>query len=226
MTWLELLVLALASMFWPTLILIVVLGLRSPQPVRILSGFLVGGLLATVSTGIALTLVLQGSSLFNESAHVTDPVIYITMGAISLLVAVVLHRRSPAAPKQSNPAPSAGSKPSLMTQLVERGAVAAFAVGIVLNILPGTFPIVALKNIAELDASNTAKIATIIVFYLIMFTFVEAPLIGYLFAPDRTRVTVDGLNGWLGQNKRGVLVYVIAGVGVYLIARGVVEIIR
>ena len=45
--WLELLVLATASMFWPTLIAIVVLALRISHPVKILVWFMAGGLLTT-----------------------------------------------------------------------------------------------------------------------------------------------------------------------------------
>ena len=56
--WLELLVLALASTFWPTLILIVVLALRLDRPVKILVWFLIGGLLTTVSVGIAVVFAL------------------------------------------------------------------------------------------------------------------------------------------------------------------------
>ena len=59
--WLELLVLALASTFWPTLILIVVLALRLDRPVKILVWFLIGGLLTTVSVGIAVVFALISS---------------------------------------------------------------------------------------------------------------------------------------------------------------------
>ncbi len=77
------------------------------------------------------------------------------------------------------------------------GAPVAFAAGVVLNILPGTFPIVALKDIAEVNASNTAKVAAIVVFYLIMFAFVEVPIVSYVFVPERTTVVVDNFNDWL-----------------------------
>ena len=99
----------------------------------------------------------------------------------------------------------------------------AFAAGVVLNILPGTFPIVALKDIAELDASNTVKVAAIVVFYVIMFTFVEVPIVAYQFAPKRTAATMNEAEDWLALNKLRVAVYVIAVVGVYLLVRGTVD---
>jgi hypothetical protein len=84
---------------------------------------------------------------------------------------------------------------------------------------------VALKDIAQLDASDGAKIATIIVFYVIMFAFVEIPIVAYLFAPARTITTVDNFNAWLGRNGRRVAVYVLAVVGAYLIVRGIVQLL-
>ena len=225
--WLELLVLAIASMFWPTLIVVVVLALGSSRPIRLLFGFLVGGLITTVAIGTAVVFALEGTSLVSGSSPSVDPVINITMGVLSLLAAYVLNRRSkrPAEPK-AEVAPTKPKKPSYMQRAVEKGAVAAFGAGVILNIVPGTFPIIAMKNIAELDASDAAKVATIIGFYVIMFAFVEVPLIAYLFAPERTTAKVDDFNAWLGRNGHRLAVYVIAAVGVYFTVKGVVEIFR
>jgi hypothetical protein len=90
-------------------------------------------------------------------------------------------------------------------------------------VIPGTFPIVAMKDIAELDASNGTKVATIIVFYVIMFAFVEVPIVAYLFVPERTTVVVNAFNEWLKRNGRRVAAYALAAVGVYLTARGIVQ---
>ena len=79
-------------------------------------------------------------------------------------------------------------------------APVAFAAGVVLNIVPGTFPIVALKDIAQLNASDGAKLAVIVVFYVIMFAFVEIPIVAYLIAPERTTVAVNAFSAWLKRN--------------------------
>jgi hypothetical protein len=223
-TWLELVVLALASMFWPTLIVIVVFALHSAQPVKILFGFLAGGLLATISCGIAFTFALEGSSLFSGSTPTVGPAIDISMGLLSLLAAYALNRRAQrASPALASRDDQAETKPSRMQRVVERGALPAFAAGIVLNLVPGTFPIVALKNIAELSSGNAVKVLTIASFYVIMFTFVEVPLVAYLFSPMRTTASVNDLNVWLGRNGRRLMVYVIAGVGAYLTVRGLLQ---
>ena len=232
--WLELLVLALASMFWPTLIVIVVLALRVSHPVKILFWFLVGGLLTTVSVGIAVVFALQGASFMSGSTPTIDPVVYITTGLLSLLAAFVLLRRQGRAHERSlaqakseeRTARDPGSKPPLTQRVVESGASVAFVSGIVLNIVPGTFPLVALKDIAQLDASNAAKVATIVVFYVIMFAFIEVPIVAYQFAPERTTASVNEFNAWLGRNGRRVAAYVLATVGLYLTVHGVVQLFR
>ena len=224
-TWLELLLLAFASMFWPTLIVIVVLALRVSQPVKILFWFLVGGLLTTVTVGIAVVFALQGASFMNGSKPTIDPVIDIVIGLLSILGAGALLRRAdrPQPAEEPSDAPAPGKKRPLTERAVDRGAPVAFVAGIVLNVVPGTFPIVALKDIAELDASNGAKVATIIVFYVIMFAFVEVPIVAYLFVPERTTVAVNAFNDWLKRNGRRVAAYVLAGVGVYLTIRGIIQ---
>jgi Sap, sulfolipid-1-addressing protein len=225
-TWLELLVLAFASMFWPTLIVIVVLALRVSHPIKILTWFLVGGLLTTISVGIVIVFELQGSSLVSGSSPTIDSPVYITMGLLSLLAAFALLRRTnraPAKPRHETKASSANTKPPLTERAVGRGAPVAFAAGVVLNILPGTFPIVALKDIAEVNASNAAKVAAIVVFYLIMFAFVEVPIVAFVFAPERTTVAVNNFNDWLKRNGRRVAAYVLAVVGVYLTVRGILQ---
>ena len=226
--WLELLVLALASTFWPTLILIVVLALRLDRPIKILVWFLIGGLLTTVSVGIAVVFALQDASFMTGSHPQADPAVDIAAGLLSLLAAFALSRRSrkaPVATAEAPDVPAEGKKPSMAERAVGQGAPIAFVAGVVLNIVPGTFPIVALKDIAELDASDAAKIATIIVFYVIMFAFVEIPIVAYLFAPTRTIAAVDNFNDWLGRNGRRVAAYVLAGVGAYLVVRGIVQLL-
>ena len=212
--WLELLVLALASTFWPTLIVIVMLALRLDRPVKILFWFLVGGLLTTVSVGIAVVFALQGASFMSGSHPPADTAVDIVAGVLSLLAAFALMRRS------------RKKKPSMAQRAVGQGAPIAFVAGVVLNIVPGTFPIVALKDIAELDATDGAKIATIIAFYVIMFAFVEIPIVAYLFAPTRTITAVDNFNAWLGRNGRRVAADVLAVVGAYLVVRGIVQLLR
>src|SRR5437879_5464574 len=121
-------------MFWPTLIVIVVLALRVSHPVKILFWFLVGGLLTTVAVGIAVVFALQGASFMSGSKPTIDPVVDLTIGLLSLLAAFLLLRRQGRASESSlaqtkpevGTARDAGSKPPLTQRVVESGASVAF----------------------------------------------------------------------------------------------------
>ncbi len=221
--WAEILLLAVASAFWPTLIVIVVLALRLEHPIKILTWFLAGGLLATITIGIVVVFALEGTSFVSGSSPPADPALDLIAGGLSLLAAYAVHRSKPREPKQGDQQQPA--KPSVAQRAVGGGALVAFAAGIVLDIVPGTFPIVGLKDIAQLDVSDAAKAAAVVVFYLIMFAFVEIPIVAYLLAPERTTTTMNDLNAWLGRNARSIAVSVLAVGGLYLVVRGVVELL-
>jgi hypothetical protein len=66
--------------------------------------------------------------------------------------------------------------------------------GVIRDIFPGVLPFVALAQIANLDASNAAKIAAIVAFYLIMSAFIEVPILAYAVAPARTTTAISRCN--------------------------------
>ena len=220
--WLEIILLAFASMFWPTLITIVVLALRVPQPVRILAWFPFGGLLTTITIGLILVFALQDTSFVSGSSRSINPVLNIAAGLFALGSALYLSRRKHT-PVDPAPAPAEAKKSGLTERAVERGGLVAFFAGVVLNIVPGAFPFVALKDIAQLDVSDAGKVVSVIVFYVIMFAFAEVPIVAYLFAPERTTVKVNQFNDWLRRNSTRVAVWVLVAVGIYLTVRGVLQ---
>jgi hypothetical protein len=107
--------------------------------------------------------------------------------------------------------------------MLDRGAPLAFAAGIVCNIIPGVFPLVALKDIAEMDISLAQTVAVLLAFYVIMFAFIEVPLVSYLVAPEWTPQATQRFNAWLDRNMRRVGIGALAGVGGYLVVKGIYE---
>ncbi len=222
-SWLEILLLAVASAFWPILIAIVVLALRLQHPIRVLLWFLAGGLLTTVTIGIAIVFAFQDTSFVAGSHPPANPTLSLVAGLLSLLAAFALLRRSRRAPPDEVAGPAVQKEPSKAERAVERGGPVAFAAGVVLNIVPGALPFVGLKDIAQLDASDGAKVVAIVAFYLVMFAFVEVPIVAFAFAPERTAATVSRFNAWIGRNARRVAAYVLVVAGVYLIINGLVQ---
>jgi Sap-like sulfolipid-1-addressing protein len=56
-----------------------------------------------------------------------------------------------------------------------------------------------------------------------MFTFIEAPLLAFLFAPARARAGVESFNRWLGRNGRTLAAGALLIVGVLEIAHGAIS---
>lgn len=216
----EIFVLALASMVWPALIAIVVVALASAQTVRLLSWFLAGSLFTTVSIGVVVVWALERSNLVSVSRPTFGTAIYLIGSAAALLVAYLVWRRG--RPRAESP-PAKPSRPGWSERMLSRGGLLALVVGVVLNVIPGVLPFVALKDIAELDYSPGAALLLVVSFYLIMFLPAEVPLGFYLVAPARTVSTVDEFNAWLKRNARLLAVYVLLAAGIYLGVRGILS---
>ena len=138
----DLLVLALLSAFWPTLLVIDILAFQAPKPERILLAFLAGGLLTTVTLGTLIVTFLDGTAFGSKSqTSATDAVVYFVLAGVAFLCAFILGRR-PRRPEQPSSTQPPG-KPNLMTRVMEHGAPLAFVGGIILNIVPGVFPLIA-----------------------------------------------------------------------------------
>lgn len=206
--------LALLSIFWPLLIAIVVVALRTAHPVRVLAAFLAGGLLTTIGVGLVIVFSLEDASFLQGSRPSADPWIYIVVGLLALLSAWVLRGMKPKPHDEQS---------SSRTERYVASPRVAFVAGVVLNIAPGVFPLVALKNIAEADYASSVKVTLVAVFYVIMFALVEVPIVSHVIAPARTEAAVDAVNHWLSANGRRVAVWILAAGGGYLVARGLLE---
>jgi hypothetical protein len=216
----DLIPLAVASAFWPILLAVVLISLRASHPGRLMAAFLAGGLLTTMVVGLLIIYVLKDASLTTGSDSWFGPGVEIAAGVAALVLAYVLrarrHRPGPATA-------STDSNPRRMERMLDHGAPLAFAAGIVFNIVPGVVPLVALKDIAELDYSFAETVGLLLGFYLIMFSFIEIPLAGYVVAPERTARLTARFNAWLDRTGPRVGTAVLALIGVYMIVRGVLH---
>ena len=221
---LELALLAIASAFWPVLVVVDLVALRTSRPVPLLAWFLAGGLLTTIAEGVVIVFVLEGTTV-GSSRPTVGGWGNVVGGCVALLAAYVLRARA-ARSHDEQPAAGTPAKAASRTErMIENGGLYAFAGGIVLNIFPGIFPLVALRNISALSYSNGAKILLIVGLYLCTFALIEAPLMALLVAPARVEPMVRGLNQWIDRNGKRVGIDVLALVGLFLLVRGVVQLV-
>ncbi len=218
----DLIPLAIASAFWPILLAVVLISLRASHPGRLMAAFLVGGLLTTLIVGLIIIYVLKDASLTTGSDSWFGPGVEIAAGVAALVLAYVLRAR------RRRPAPATAptaSGPGRMERMLDHGAPLAFVAGIVFNIVPGVVPLVALKDIADLDYSFAATVGLLLGFYVIMFAFIEIPLAGYVVAPEPTARLTARFNAWLDRTGPRVGIAVLAAIGVYMIGRGLLRIV-
>lgn len=208
-----------------TLLAAVTVMLYLPSPKRLLVGFLLGGLLISLTIGFVIVFAVHHSSATSTSQSSISPSMDIALGLILLVVAYVLRseRMERRRERKKKEKEEVDKGPSKVEQVLGRGSARiAFVVGVVLT-LPGVSYLAALHELDNLNYGTIPTILVILGFNAMLMLLLEIPLIGYVFAPERTVVEVQRFRDWLSRNGLKAGIYVAAGFGVFLIARGVIE---
>lgn len=223
--------LAILAMANPSLLAAVTVMLLLPDPRRLMVGYLLGAYLTGVTSGILVLYALKDSSLVSTSKGGIGPGQDIVIGLLLLVVAMALGEgrgkdwRERRATRKEARREKKGKKEkgeSLPMRLLGRGSArVAFAIGIVLS-FPGGSYLLGLTHIDRLEAGATASVLLVLVFCLIQLLLLELPLLGYLFAPERTEVAVTSFRGWLASNGRRTGARFAFVLGLLLIVRGLV----
>jgi Sap, sulfolipid-1-addressing protein len=222
---LEIFLLGVGSAFWPLLLVVVLIALTTQHPGRLLGWFYLGGMLTSVSVGAAMVFALQGSSLMTGRSLPSAPWVDITIGALALLGGIVLLRSRMR--RLSHPRPKKKSRSSeWIEHLAESGGALTFVAGIVATIFPAPLAIIAMADIAQLGYSTAETFAVIVFFYVVMFVFIEVPLVGLAVAPNWTRARVTPLNAWLNENLLRLAAWALLAFGSLEVVRGVVTAVR
>jgi hypothetical protein len=219
--------LAFYAALYPTLLAMVVLILRRPNPIRMLAAYLVGAMFVSLALGAAIVRALKAGNVVGGSDTTVGPGVDIFFGVVALgLVYGLRTGRDSALRERRERRKAARAKPERdpwSQRVMDRESlVLTFFVGIALS-LPGIAYLTALKDIAASDDSVPVELASILVFNVIMFGMAEIPLIGYLVAPDWTRVRVNAFNEWLGRHARQIAIVLCGVTGAFLLTRGLVD---
>jgi hypothetical protein len=227
-------VLALVSAANASLLAAVTVMLFLPSPKRLLLGYLAGALLTSLAIGVTIVFVVHNSSAQSSGESTVSPAIDLVLGALLLIVAYVLRgghdERIKERRRQKKLAKGGGEEPedkgpSKVEQLLGRGSARiTFLLGVVLT-LPGVSYLAALRDIQENDYSTGGKIAILLAFNFMLLILLEIPLIGFFVAPERTVVEVQRFRAFLTRNGRQMAIVVAAFLGLFLVARGVIELL-
>jgi hypothetical protein len=231
---LQILFLALEAALYPTLLAAVVILLSTPRPARLLSAYLVGGLIVSIALGLLIVKALEGSKAVTSENSGLSWGADLAIGGLVLLLAVALATRSDErfrerrrqrreAHGKVKPPSDDDKKEPWSARILSRGSVPiVFAAGLAVNV-PGAAYIIGLKDIAAGKYSTGEEIALIVGFNLIMFLLAEVPLAGLLLAPERTNAMVARFNQWLSSHSRQIAIVLCAFLGVFLVVRGIIN---
>ncbi len=92
--------------------------------------------------------------------------------------------------------------------------------------VPGPLVIIGMAQIAQLGYSTIATLVVILVFFVIVFTFIEVPIGGFLVAPERTEAATVIVKAWLDRNLLLLAAWALTLVGAGEVVRGIVAAVR
>ena len=231
----DIFLLSLVATFNPTLLTAVTVMLLLPRPKRLLVGYMLGAYTSSISAGLLIVFALPHSSATSAAKRTLDPVEDIVLGLVALAVALALWIRGEASSQQRRRASKEAKlrarreagKPdkSLPLRMLGKGDPrATFVVGVVLS-LPGVAYLDALDHIRHLDPGVVATVLLVVFFCVMQQLLLELPLLGFLFAPERTAKAVTGFRAWMERRGRMAAVVGATVVGVWLTARGVITLV-
>ena len=232
----EIFLLSLVAIFNPTLLAAVTIMMLMPNPKRLMLGYLLGAYTTSIASGCVIVTVLGGSSSETSSAKNTiSPALDLVVGLLSLSLAWVLRtqrdepfeKRRRAKKEAKLAAKRAAGKPteSLPLRMLGKGDPrVTFLVGAVLS-FPGASFLAAMDRIHKLDAGTVASVLLILYFCLMQQIILEVPLLGYVFAPEKTRDRVDRFKAWMSRRGRTVAVIGAAVVGLWLMVTGIIALL-
>jgi hypothetical protein len=227
--------LSLLAMFNPTLLAATTVMLLLPNPKRLMIGYLLGAYTTSIIAGLLIVFSLHGSGTESAVKHPGSPIEDIVLGVLSLTVAWLLRtgrdqrfqQRRQAKKEAKQRAKEEAGKPteSLPLRLLGKGdPKLTFVVGALLS-FPGVSYLDALDHIHKLNPGTVATVALVLYFCLMQQIFLELPLGGYVFAPERTRQTIANFRGWMARSGRSAAVIGLAVIGLWLLTRGIITLL-
>ena len=216
---------AFLAMLNPTLLTVTTVMLLLPNPRRLMFGYLLGALFTSVTIGMLLVFAVDNSSTASTTKNSLSPGFKIALGLLALALAWVLHSGHASRVSERRKARAQTKGEPRWREVLDKGDPRlAFVVGAMLT-LPGASYIIGMHRIHTSGASTGAKVASVLLFNLIMLLLLEGPLLSFLVAPDWTQRAIDRAKAWVAASGRRFAVRALVVVGLLQILRGVLELV-
>jgi hypothetical protein len=217
--------LALTAALNPSLLAAVTIMLALPSPKRLLTGYLLGASITSVTCGLILVFALPGTSTTDTARHTVSPALDLVLGTLLLLVVFAFASQADRrrAWSERRRAKTKDKAPPRWKRTLSRGSARdTFIVGVLLS-FPGASYIAGMTLLSKQNLSDPVTVLVVLAFNAIMLILLELPLLGYLVRPDSTAATVARFGAWV--TRAGPRVLVIGGtfIGCALILRGLLS---
>jgi hypothetical protein len=219
-------VFSLTAALNPSLLAAVTLMLALEKPKRLLSGYLAGAMVTSVTCGLVLVFALPSSSTSSTAKHSVNPALNIALGALLLLVVIVVgtgrdqRRRAWSERRRENAKDKA--EPRWRRLLSKGSARDTFVVGVLLS-FPGASYIAGMDLLHKQHLTTSVTVLAVLAFNVIMLALLEIPLLGYTFRPQATETAVANFSNWLTRRGGQVALILGAALAIALIVRGLVN---
>jgi hypothetical protein len=228
------LLLALAAAVYPQLLAVVVVILTRPNPRPLLWACYLGSVVVSIGASVAIVAIFRSrGAVAGTTSHRLSPATYVVAGVIAVAVAIFVatprgrdlmgrdpfgvRRRRQRGPDRVTAAARIRSRAE---EALRDGSMAVAAVVGALLAVPGPFDLIALGRLARGGYGALTAGIVIVVITVIKFALIEAPIVSYTVDPDGTAASVGRFSAWMHDNKLGVVVVIVAVVGVLLIGKG------
>lgn len=192
---------------------------RAPR--RLLTAYIVAGLVVSLVVGIGIVVVLGASTRAPASSAARSVVdLIVGIGALSYTAGFWSGRignRPEGTPRRRKPFQDGW----LGRRMREPSIPVAAALGAVTN-LPGLFYLAGLVAILGTDPSPMDGVLQVVVYNVLRFITPFAALGLVITRPDATRSVVDALQDWTRRNSRLLILVVFGAVGIYLTVKGLI----
>jgi MFS family permease len=219
----EVLVLALSTVIRPTSVAAVLAMLATPRPTRLLLAYIISGLAFSGGIGVVVVILLSGWTRPGTQDE-ARALIGIVVGAVSLGYAAGLLSGRVPRPVGDDDDLAPGADSWLGRQLADLSVPRAAVAG-VLTHLPGLFYIAALNAITNSGSRVVNQIFQVAVYNAFWFALPAAALVLATRRPAQVQDFLQRLTVRVLRRKREILMTVFAVLGIYLIVRGVVELL-
>jgi hypothetical protein len=213
----EIFVLALASTVRPTSLAAVYALVFHDSRRRLMSAYVVAGLLFTVTFGAIVVGATHGIHLHSGTGK-TKGIADIAGGIVALALGVAIWSGRIGAHRDDDvPVTSGGMTSRLDRRLTTRTAVLAGPA----THVPGFFYLIALNVIIAHEAALADEAVALVTYNVVWFALPLAALVACIVHPAAARRLVRSVDQWARHHARGILVVASLGASTALVIRGV-----